>query len=94
VSTKSFYLANSELSCKSPLLIWVLIKGIVTVNKQKDDFLLTYFLLQEGGFPIPVGSCQYDLSQILSVIAACPDACPPGQQNSLPLMAGHYQGNF
>jgi hypothetical protein len=50
------------------------------------------------GLPVPIGSCKYDVQQLLDFLAEDPnfdcDAYFPGNGCSLPLLAGHYGGAF
>ena len=42
--------------------------------------------------PIMLGSCNYDVTNFVPSLKFCPEHCPPGQENTLPLKPGHYQG--
>jgi len=50
------------------------------------------------GLPVPIGSCKYDVQQLLDFLAEDPDFdCNkylPGNGCSLPLLPGHYGGVF
>jgi hypothetical protein len=49
--------------------------------------------LQLGDLPVPLGSCEYDGALLLSILTVCPEHCPAGQENALPLNPGIYGGN-
>ena len=49
------------------------------------------FLFQLG-IELPIGSCEYDGSQLLQILQICPDFCPEGQVSDLPLNPGTYGG--
>ena len=50
------------------------------------------------GLPVPIGSCKYDIQQLLDFLAEDPDFdCDkylPGNGCSLPMLPGHYGGEF
>jgi len=48
--------------------------------------------LELGDLALPIGSCEYDGEILLNTVSICPDHCPPGQENSLPLNPGNFGG--
>jgi hypothetical protein len=50
------------------------------------------------GLPVPIGSCKYDIQQLLDFLAESQDFdCDkylPGNGCSLPMLPGHYGGEF
>ena len=42
--------------------------------------------------PIMLGSCKYEVTNFVPSLKFCPEHCPPGQEATLPLKPGHYQG--
>ena len=67
------------------------------IVKNSHTYSISLFLSQIG-LPVPIGSCKYDVQQLLDFLAEDPDFdCNkylPGNGCSLPLLPGHYGGVF
>lgn len=58
----------------------------------KGTLQLEFPCIEVDGFSLPIGSCTYEITDLLNVFQLCPEHCPDGQENTLPLNPGQYKG--